>query len=179
MLYINMQNGMSWRVLEYSKQPKSSSSFSKDSSEVWNWWPKVTHHLLYPASERLYKIPVQFPSLGVYAIWPNEIIFHQPPDFPEIAGEFPKPKRYFFWGPGTHVRSRANLTRCYTTYFHHHFPTFPPTFALISFTSLAEDLPGVRKTSHLEWTIERLVSKSWVVPPPSNSGKWRFIGIPY
>ncbi len=31
------------------------------------------------------------------------------------------------------------------------------------------------------WDRFRMVQKSipWVVPPPSNCGKWRFIGIPY
>ena len=29
------------------------------------------------------------------------------------------------------------------------------------------------------WTCHDVCNKPWVVPPPSSSGKWRFIGIPY
>ncbi len=45
------------------------------------------------------------------SIWPNEIMFHQPIDFPEYKGELPL-QFTTIWGPtNSCFRSRANLTR--------------------------------------------------------------------
>ena len=61
--------------------------------------------------------------------------------------------------------------------------TFPATVAIWRFSSESPSPKNgdmeAKFCTKLPGKLDTLGNHRWIVPPPSNSGKWRFIGIPY
>ena len=44
---------------------------------------------------------------------------------------------------------------------------------------IRDDEPKIGQEQSLNINNSKICIITWIYPPPSNSGKWRFIGIPY